>query len=176
MPRIRVLILALALGGVCAWLVSCGGSSSAKLIPATNASQLLANLNQVRSYANDGLCSSAANATDTVIGQVNDLGNKIDPKLKQYLLNALEQLKVLANDPVKCTLTTETTATTESTASTSTTVSTATVTTPTTPPPTTTTPSTTTPPPTSTGGGTPGSGGTGGGGTGGGAGTGPPTP
>jgi outer membrane biosynthesis protein TonB len=97
MGRLSASILALALGLAAAMaLVSCGGSSSADLLPGSTASQINSNLDQVEQLAGEGECVGAENAAAEVSTQVESLTG-VDAKLKQALSEGAARLnEVLA--------------------------------------------------------------------------------
>jgi hypothetical protein len=161
--KIAAPALALGLGAALAVaLVSCGGRDEQGLLPGENAQQILANLEQVKSDAAAGDCSSAASEVAAVQEEINSLPASVDSELRSRLEAGARQLADLVNSPGACETTTA--ATTESTSTettttrkpkTTTTSTTSTTTTSTTP--TTTTSSSTTVPTNPTGGtGTPG--------------------
>jgi hypothetical protein len=98
----RLLTLALMLFAAAFGLASCGGGSSDKLIPPTNAAALLAALDQVGSQASAGNCDTAAAATDQVLRQIDALPDTVDPKLKRALTDGVNRLKRLTQDPDAC--------------------------------------------------------------------------
>ncbi|MBA3864856.1 MAG: hypothetical protein H0X42_00670 [Solirubrobacterales bacterium] len=78
-------MLALFLAVACATaLAACGSSDNAKLLPGATASQITANLEEVRRLAAEGECIGAENAASAVSEQVDGL-NGVDKKLKQAL-------------------------------------------------------------------------------------------
>jgi hypothetical protein len=98
----RLLTLALMLGVTVVGLASCGGGSSDKLIPPANSAALLAALDQVSSQAGDGNCDTAAAATDQVLRLIDQLPDTVDQKLKQDLIDGVNRLKRLTQDPKAC--------------------------------------------------------------------------
>lgn len=157
--RLAVLLAAAVLGLLSSLLAACGDRS--RLIPAQAATELDNDLEKASNAVADGHCQQALRYVDDAINSANDLGESVDPRLRQNLDGGLAHVsRRIAEDCRRTTTTPTTTTPTE-----------------TTPPPTTTTPPTptqtttehTTPPPTPT---TPpsppsNSGGTGSGGTGG---------
>ena len=84
MGRVSALLPALVLGGACALaLASCGGSN-AKLLPGAKASQIEANLDEVRQLVAGGDCIGAENTVAAVSTEVEEL-NEVAPKLKAAL-------------------------------------------------------------------------------------------
>jgi hypothetical protein len=85
MGRLTAPLLALALGAAAAVaLVSCGSGSNAKLLPGNTASQITANLDEVKRLAQSGECVGAEDAAQQVSNQIDALGG-VDKKLKQAL-------------------------------------------------------------------------------------------
>jgi hypothetical protein len=92
MGRLSASILASALGLAAAMaLVSCGGGSSADLLPGSTASQINSNLDQVEQLAGQGECVGAQNAAAEVSTQVESLTG-VDAKLKQALSEGAARL------------------------------------------------------------------------------------
>ncbi|MDX6589878.1 MAG: hypothetical protein QOI84_1152 [Solirubrobacterales bacterium] len=92
MGRLSASILVFALGlAVAMALVSCGGSSSADLLPGSTASQINSNLDQVEQLAGEGECVGAQNAAAEVSTQVESLAG-VDAKLKQALSEGAARL------------------------------------------------------------------------------------
>lgn len=85
-------MLALVLAVACATaLASCGSDSNAKLLPGATASEITANLEEVRQLAGEGECIGAENAANAVSEQVEEL-NGVDQKLKQALSEGAARL------------------------------------------------------------------------------------
>ena len=92
MGRLSASILAFALGLAAAIaLASCGGGSSAELLPGSTASQINSNLDQVEQLAGEGECVGAQNAAAEVSTQVESLSG-VDAKLKQALSEGAARL------------------------------------------------------------------------------------
>lgn len=132
--RTAILLLAAAL----AFGVSACGGSQPNGLDRTDANEMLAELDQVRSFLDAGSCISAGSHAVTLLSQVQALPADTDPDLRRALENGAQNLTVLLDDPANCELpaptTTTTPGTTTTTPSTTTTV----------PPTTTTVPPTTT--------------------------------
>jgi hypothetical protein len=99
------LLVALALGGTAALLVSCGSSSG--LIPAGNAQQLDSNLQDVADAVADGDCASAVAAAGQVGANVLELPVSVDLRLRRQLSRGTKRL--IAAVPNDCTQATPTT-------------------------------------------------------------------
>lgn len=174
MGRLSTSLLALVLGAACAAaLVSCGGGDDANLLPGNTASEITANLDQVKELAQSGDCVGAQDAAQEVSIQIDSLGG-VDKALKQNLREGATRLSSVVEScnpetteavaPASVPETTEDTSsettdtqrkppkTTPTTATNTTSTKTTTTTTNTTPTTPTTTPTTTTPPPTEGGG------------------------
>jgi hypothetical protein len=152
------LLLALFLGVACSFLVACGGSERADLIPAGQASSMTDQLDKIDASVRRGRCTGVDRQVATLQDQVNDLSRKVNGELRAELQKGVQNLNDIAfascSDNAQKTQTTETTTTPTQTTETETvttqteTVTTPTVTTPTVPPTTATTP--TVPPETTT--------------------------
>jgi len=85
-------LLALALGAVAALgLAACGSSDSPELLPGSTASEITANLDQVKELATAGDCVGAEAAAQSVSTQIEDLSG-VDKKLKQSLREGATRL------------------------------------------------------------------------------------
>jgi hypothetical protein len=85
MARLSASLLCLALGAVSALaLASCGGGSSADLLPGTTANQINSNLDQVEQLVDRGDCVGAEDAVAAVTQEVEGL-REVDLKLKTAL-------------------------------------------------------------------------------------------
>jgi hypothetical protein len=92
MGRLTAPLLALALGAAAAMaLASCGGGSNAELLPGNTASQITANLDEVKLLAQSGECVGAEDAAQQVSAQIDALGG-VDKKLKQALREGADRL------------------------------------------------------------------------------------
>jgi outer membrane biosynthesis protein TonB len=110
-------VLALALGALAAVaLASCGGSSTAKLLPGDTAAEITANLDKVKRLAQSGECVGAQDAAQQIASQIDALGG-VDKTLKQALREGAARLnEVVARCGEETTEVAETNeATTEST-------------------------------------------------------------
>jgi len=155
MPKIlRPILLALFLAAASAAVLGCGGKSGPDpSIPSQEAAVLSSKIDEIQENVKVGSCLVAADKTDDLIADVQDLPSSVDSDVKSALLNGANQLKILVADPDQCegrtTTTEETTSTPSTTEATTTTKSQPTTTTHTQTQPTTTTqtqtlPSTTT--------------------------------
>lgn len=92
MSRSRASILAIVLGALAALgLVACGSGDSADLLPGSTASEITANLDQVKELATEGDCIGAESAAQAVSTQIEALGG-VDKKLKQALREGATRL------------------------------------------------------------------------------------
>jgi hypothetical protein len=155
MPRFRPILLALFLAAAAAGVLGCGGSSGPDpSLSGGDAAVLSSKIDEIQANVQVGSCLVAADKTDDLIADVQQLPSSVNSDVKSALLNGANQLKLLLSDPSQCeghTTTAETTtstpSTTESTTTTKTqptTSTTRTQTQPTTPTATQTLPSTTT--------------------------------
>lgn len=172
MRKIRRALLSGGLGFAVSLIAGCGGGAG--LLSANQASTLNNQLNQVSSALNNGHCLAVQSATRDLVSSIAGLPATLNPKLRQDLDFAANQVSLLAVQechPVSAPTTTPTHTTSTATTNTQpTTTSTTPTNTQTNTTPTTTTPATTTTTPGSNGGSSGGgglSGGAGGGTTGG---------
>lgn len=92
MARLSASLLALALGAIAALgLTACGSGDSPELLPGGTASEITANLDQVKELATAGDCVGAEAAAQAVSTQIEDLGG-VDKKLKQSLREGATRL------------------------------------------------------------------------------------
>jgi hypothetical protein len=90
--RLSASILAIALGALAALgMVACGSGGSADLLPGSTASEITANLDQVKELATEGDCVGAEDAAQAVSTQIEELGG-VDQKLKQALREGATRL------------------------------------------------------------------------------------
>jgi methylaspartate ammonia-lyase len=157
MPKmLRPILLALILAAASAGAIGCGGNGGPDpSLSAQEAAVLTSKIDEINANVDVGSCLVAADKTDDLIADINNLPSSVNSDVKQALDNGANNLKLLLTNPDKCqgraTTTTETTtstpSTTESTTTTrtrpSTTTTTRTQTQPTTTTQTQTTPTTT---------------------------------
>src|SRR5215207_9664748 len=91
MSRLSAVVLAVALGAVCALALTACGDSDAKLLPGDTAQEITENLDSVKQLAAEGECADADNAALEVSAQIESLEG-IDPKLKANLEEGAERL------------------------------------------------------------------------------------
>jgi outer membrane biosynthesis protein TonB len=85
MGRLSYFLLAFSLAAAATLgLAACGSSDSADLLPGSTASEITANLDQVKELATAGDCVGAEDAAQAVSTQIEELGG-VDAKLKQAL-------------------------------------------------------------------------------------------
>jgi hypothetical protein len=157
MSRLRPILLALFLAGAAAGVLGCGGSSGPDpSLSGQEAGVLSSKIQEIQANVQVGSCLVAADKTDDLIADVQQLPSSVNSDVKNALQNGANQLKILLSDPSECegrTTTAETTTSTPSTTeSTTTTRTQPTTTTRTQTQPTTTPQTQTTPPSTTTGG------------------------
>jgi hypothetical protein len=157
MPKmLRPILLALFLAAATAGVLGCGGSSGPDpSISAQEAAVLSSKIDEIQANVQVGSCLVAADKTDDLIADVQQLPSSVNSDVKSALLNGANQLKILLSDPTQCegrtTTSSETTTSTPSTTESTTTKTQPTTTTKTQTQPTTTT-QTQTGPSTTTGG------------------------
>jgi outer membrane biosynthesis protein TonB len=101
MGRLNAPLLALALGAVAAMaLAACGSGGSAKLLPGDTAKEISANLDQVKTLANEGECVGAEDAAQQVSAQIDALGG-VDKQLKQALREGATRLNEVVESCVE---------------------------------------------------------------------------
>jgi hypothetical protein len=135
--------LAFVLGVLSAVLVACGGGSSDKLIPASNADQISNDLADLRQAIDRHDCAASGTALTAFEADLQRIPPAVDRRLRARLRQGADKLSNRV--PIDCKQPTTTTETT-----TTTTPTTATTDTTTAPPTDTTTTPTTTAPPTDT--------------------------
>jgi hypothetical protein len=81
---------ALALGAATAFLVACGSNDN--LIPSNNASSLENALSQVSSDFQAGRCQAAEQAVSKVNGELVNLPDSVDPRLRSRLRSGVANL------------------------------------------------------------------------------------
>ena len=108
--RLLPLLLALALGGATAFLISCGGSDRSHLIPSADANDLNSALDQVAAATKAGDCTAAGQALSRAQGVLVRLPASVDSRLKQRLQDGIASLR--RHVPSQCQKTTSTQATT----------------------------------------------------------------
>jgi hypothetical protein len=84
-------------------LVSCGSSDSDNLLPGNNASEIVANLDQVKELSAEGNCSEAEAAVAEVRRQVAALPSSVDPRLRRALARGTAKLQAVTSTCVEAT-------------------------------------------------------------------------
>src|SRR3954468_1485790 len=125
MPKIlRPILLALFLAAASAAVLGCGGSSGPDpSIPSQEAAVLSSKIDEIQSNVDVGSCLVAADKTDDLIADVQDLPSSVNSDVKSALLNGANRLKILLGEPDQCegqTTTAETTSTPSTTEATTT--------------------------------------------------------
>ena len=121
MPNmLRPILLALMLAVASAVAVGCGGDGGPDpSLSAQEAAVLTAKIDEIQANVEVGSCLVAADKTDDLIADINDLPSSVNSDVKQALDNGANNLKLLLANPDKCqgraTTTTETTTSTPST-------------------------------------------------------------
>jgi hypothetical protein len=120
MPKmLRPILLALFLAVATAGVLGCGGSSGPD--PSLNSEEagvLTSKINEIQDNVEVGSCLIAADRTDDLIADIQELPSSVNSDVKTALENGANQLKILLADPDQCeggTTTTETTTSTPST-------------------------------------------------------------
>ena len=120
MPNLlRPAVLALFLAAAAVGILGCGGSSSPDpSLTAQEAAVLSSKIDEIEANVQVGSCLVAADKTDDLIADVQELPSSVNSDVKSALENGANQLKVLLADPSQCeghTTTSETTTSTPST-------------------------------------------------------------
>jgi hypothetical protein len=129
MPNLlRPALLALLLAAAAAGVLGCGGSSGPDpSIPQQEAAVLSSKIDEIQANVQVGSCLVAADKTDDLIADVQQLPSSVNSDVKSALENGANQLKILLSDPAQCegrTTTSETTTSTPSTTASTTTTKT----------------------------------------------------
>ena len=113
MPRLILLLLSLMLGAGCAVLISCGGSDVPEeaQIPATNAEQMLAELDRARAAFDAGDCAEVEESAVQVQESAENLADTLDPEIKDGIDQGAARLAELATTAPECEEQTTTTTT-----------------------------------------------------------------
>jgi hypothetical protein len=104
----RSILFALVLAAS-AGVVGCGNSGPDPSIPPANAQTLLAKISEIRANVDVGSCLVAADKTDDLLTDIQDLPSSVNSDVKQALDSGANNLKLLLSDPSKCQGRTETT-------------------------------------------------------------------
>ena len=116
MPKLRPILLALALAGASAGLLGCGGSSGPDpSIPADNSQILLAKIQEIQANVDVGSCLVAADKTDDLIADIQNLPSDVNADVTRALESGANNLKLLLSDPSQCESRSATTTSTPST-------------------------------------------------------------
>jgi hypothetical protein len=92
MGRLSASLLVFGLAACAALgLAACGGGNDAQLLPGSTASEITANLDQVKQLATEGDCIGAEDAAQAVSAQIEELGG-VDAKLKRALREGATRL------------------------------------------------------------------------------------
>jgi hypothetical protein len=130
MPKmLRPILLALMLAVASAGAVGCGGDGSPDpSLSAQEAAVLTAKIDEVQANVEVGSCLVAADKTDDLIADINDLPSSVNSDVKKALDNGANNLRLLLTNPDNCqgraTTTSETTTSTPSTTESTTTTTT----------------------------------------------------
>jgi hypothetical protein len=122
MPNLlRPALLALFLAAAAAGVLGCGGSSGPDpSIQSQEAAVLSSKIDEIQANVQVGSCLVAADKTDDLIADVQQLPSSVNSDVKNALENGANQLKILLSDPSQCEGRTTTTESTTSTPSTTT--------------------------------------------------------
>jgi hypothetical protein len=116
MPKLlRPILLALILAAASAVVIGCGGSNGpSPSLSGQEAAVLKSKIDEIKANVDVGSCLVAADKTDDLIADVQDLPSSVNSDVRQALSNGANNLKLLLTNPDKCqgraeTPTTETT-------------------------------------------------------------------
>ncbi len=120
MPKkLRSTSLALILAGASLALAGCGGDDGPDpSIPGDEATALLSAIEEIEANVEVGSCLVAADRTDSLIAEIDELPDGVDEDVRSALDNGANNLRLLLADPDQCegrTTTTEPTTTQEPT-------------------------------------------------------------
>jgi hypothetical protein len=111
MPKpLRPMLLALILATSVA-VAGCGDSGPDPSLSAQEAAVLTAKIDEIEANVEVGSCLVAADRTDDLIADIQDLPSSVNSDVRQALENGANSLKLLLTDPEKCQGPTETTTT-----------------------------------------------------------------
>jgi hypothetical protein len=120
MPKpLRPMLLALILAATSVAVAGCGDSGPDPSLSAQEAAVLTAKIDEIEANVEVGSCLVAADRTDDLIADIQDLPSSVNSDVRQALENGANNLKLQLTDPEKCQVRAETT-TTETTAPTTT--------------------------------------------------------
>jgi hypothetical protein len=135
--RLRPILLALMIAAAALFAAGCGSNSPDPSIGGQDSATLQAKLDEIKANVDNGSCLVAADRTDDLIADIENLPSSVNNSVKAALLNGANNLKLLLVNPDKCagnqTATTAPTTTAETTTTEPTTTSQPTTTTKTTP-------------------------------------------
>jgi hypothetical protein len=118
MPYPRSIIAALALAAASLLAAGCGDSGPDPSIADDDSTVLLAKLQEIQANVDNGSCFVAADRTDDLISDIQELPDSVNSEVQRALENGASQLKILLQNPDECearTTTTEPTTTEEQT-------------------------------------------------------------
>ena len=122
MPKmLRSILLALILAAASAAVIGCGNSGPSPSIPPQEAAVLSSKIDEIRANVDVGSCLVAADKTDDLIADINNLPSSVNRDVRQALDSGANNLKLLLTNPDKCQGRSETTTSTPSTTTPSTT-------------------------------------------------------
>jgi len=116
--QLRPIVLALFLAAAALGVLGCGSSSPDPSLTAEQAAVLSSKIDEIQANVQVGSCLVAADKTDDLIADVQELPSAVNSDVKTALLNGANQLKILLADPTQCQGRTNTSETTTSTPST----------------------------------------------------------
>jgi hypothetical protein len=123
--RFRPILLALFLAAAGAAVLGCGGNSGPDpSLSSQEAATLDSKIDEIQANVQVGSCFVAADKTDDLLADINELPGSVNQSVKNALINGANNLKGLLEDPSQCqgrTTTSETTTSTPSTTTESTT-------------------------------------------------------
>jgi hypothetical protein len=123
--KVRPILLALFLAAAGAGVLGCGGNSGPDpSISSQEAAVLNSKIDEIQANVQVGSCFVAADKTDDLLADINELPSSVDQSVKNALINGANNLKGLLENPDQCqgrTTTSETTTSTPSTTTESTT-------------------------------------------------------
>jgi hypothetical protein len=101
--RLRPILLALVAACVSAGLLGCGGDEGPDpSLSAQEAGVLVSRLDEIRSNVDVGSCLVAADRTEELLGEIEELPDSVNQEVKNALTRGATNLLDLLEDPEQC--------------------------------------------------------------------------
>jgi hypothetical protein len=119
MPKLlRPILLALIVAAAAAGVAGCGDNGPDPSLSSQEAAVLSSKIDEIQANVDVGSCLVAADKTDDLIADIDDLASSVNSDVRRALENGANNLKLLLTNPDKCQGNTETTTTETTTPST----------------------------------------------------------